>query len=257
MLNANRGRLQAGQPGIVGGSSHRRSLSPAVFSTLVVPFLLFASLLVMGLQFAPTFIAGLYGSRLEKYAENAVEARSPSNFATENMASGQVAGVGALTGFTPQVQHWGSSIIAWSDDYELPPLLVAIVMQIESCGDPNVLSPAGARGLFQVMPFHFDPGEDMLLPENNAARGLDYLRRSYQLAGGRIDLTLAGYNGGLSQIGISRDLWPDETRRYVDWGSGIWDDLASGAAESSTLSAWLAAGGSRLCQGARLAQAVP
>ena len=129
-------------------------------------------------------------------------------------------------------------------------------MQIESCGDPDAVSPSGALGLFQVMPFHFGEGEDMLLPETNALRGLDYLKRSYQLAGGRIDLTLAGYNGGLSQINVPHELWPDETQRYVYWGLGIWNDLKAGNPTSRTLSDWLAAGGNRLCRNASLSQTV-
>jgi len=257
MLIANRGRLQAGHPGIVGGAPHRRSLNPAVFSTLIAPLVLFMLLVLIVVRFAPVVTAGLYSSRMQNYAEIQSEPQFNSNGDIRNTANRPTVGVEALTAFTPEVQHWGDLIFSWAENYDLPPLLVAIVMQIESCGNPKVVSSAGAMGLFQVMPFHFSPGEDMLLPESNAARGLDYLRRSFQLAGGQIDLTLAGYNGGLSQIAKPRSSWPEETRRYVDWGLGIWDDLLSGTSESSTLSAWLGAGGSWLCQGAQIAQAGP
>jgi soluble lytic murein transglycosylase-like protein len=155
---------------------------------------------------------------------------------------------GPPTVFTPEVERWSSEIQTWSVAYGLPAPLIATVMQIESCGDPRAQSGAGAQGLFQVMPFHFAPGEVALDPETNARRGLAYLARSLQLANGRIDLALAGYNGGHSLITQPPDLWPDETRRYVAWGSAIYADAAAGQSESPALLAWLQAGGERLCR---------
>ncbi len=152
--------------------------------------------------------------------------------------------------FTPEVQRWSSKIGTWSARYGLPAALVATVMQIESCGDPRARSGAGAQGLFQVMPFHFASGEEAFDPETNAHRGLTYLAGSLQLAGGRVDLALAGYNGGHSRIAQSAELWPEETRRYVAWGSAIYADAASGRSDSLALDAWLQAGGARLCRAA-------
>ncbi|TET31157.1 MAG: hypothetical protein E3J69_10380 [Anaerolineales bacterium] len=150
--------------------------------------------------------------------------------------------------FTPEVQRWGVQIERWAEDYGLPVELVAIVMQIESCGDPTAVSSAGARGLFQVMPFHFGAGEDWTDSEINATRGMEYLARSYQLSNGKIDLTLAGYNGGHSVIARHPSSWPAETQRYVYWGTGIWGDLGSETIPSPTLNEWLMAGGEHLCR---------
>jgi soluble lytic murein transglycosylase-like protein len=158
---------------------------------------------------------------------------------------------GELALFSPEVRAWESEIHRWSEDHDLPPSLVAIVMQIESCGAPQVKSSAGAMGLFQVMPFHFSTQEDPFDPETNAGRGLQYLARAYKLAGGSIDNTLAGYNGGHSVINLDPNNWPEETRRYVKWGTGIWTDLQSGEMRSDTLNQWLGAGGEHLCQKAR------
>jgi soluble lytic murein transglycosylase-like protein len=155
-----------------------------------------------------------------------------------------------LAPFTVEVQSWEIQINQWSDAYQLPPRLIALVMQIESCGAPNVISSAGALGLFQVMPFHFSADEDPLNTQVNAARGLAYLARSYELAGEDIAKTLAGYNGGHDVIQRDRQLWPDETVRYVAWGTGIWDEIHQVGA-SKTLSGWLDAGGSQLCATAR------
>lgn len=154
------------------------------------------------------------------------------------------------TVFTPEVQRWSSEIQTWSASFGVPAPLIATVMQIESCGNPRAQSAAGAQGLFQVMPFHFAPDDVPLDPETNARRGLAYLARSLELADGRVDLALAGYNGGHSRIEQSPELWPDETRRYVAWGSAIYADAAAGQAESPALESWLRAGGDRLCHSA-------
>ncbi len=44
--------------------------------------------------------------------------------------------------FSPQVQHWAPQIVAWSAQYGLDPDIVATIMQIESCGDPQAGSSA-------------------------------------------------------------------------------------------------------------------
>lgn len=156
--------------------------------------------------------------------------------------------------FTPEVQHWAGAIAHWAASHALDPNLVATVMQIESCGHPQAVSGSGAQGLFQVMPFHFAPGEPMQDPDVNAARGLGYLALGLERGGGQVHLALAGYNGGHSVIGWDASLWPAETQRYVYWGAGIYNDALSGGSDSPRLQEWLAAGGASLC--AQAAQAL-
>jgi soluble lytic murein transglycosylase-like protein len=141
----------------------------------------------------------------------------------------------------------------WATAYALPPAWIATVMQIESCGHPSIHSRAGAAGLFQVMPFHFSPAEDPLDVPTNAARGLAYLARASTLASGQPGPALAGYNGGHGLIHLPPDQWPQETQRYVGWGTGILADVAAGVTPSPALTAWLDAGGARLCQQAETA----
>ena len=152
--------------------------------------------------------------------------------------------------FAPSVQHWADDIGGWADRYEVEAQLLATVMQIESCGHPTVISNAGARGLFQVMPYHFADGEDMLDPATNAMRGSAFLKHCHTAADGVIGLTLACYNGGPSVINQPRERWPAETRSYYRWGVGIYSDAVNGEAQSETLDKWLAAGGARLCNSA-------
>lgn len=157
---------------------------------------------------------------------------------------------GLSTIFTPEVQNWGASILRWAADSDLDPDLVASVMQIESCGDPFARSTAGAIGLFQVMPFHFAYGEDGFSPEINAARGMEYLRRSLSAADNDPRLALAGYNGGIGLIDSAESTWPAESSRYGYWGSGIYADAKLDASHSDRLAEWLAAGGASLCRAA-------
>jgi len=208
---------------------------------IVMPIVLSFLLTVSGLL----FWHHVSGPLMEGLNAAGAPSRSPSNVG-EAQPQPVLADV-----FTPEVLFWRSNILAWSAQYGLDPNLVATVMQIESCGHPDIASPAGAMGLFQVMPFHFAPDEDPLDPETNARRGLAYLTRSVDLSGGRPDLALAGYNGGHGQIDRPPSHWPDETRRYVAWGFGILGDIADGHTESDVLQAWLDAGGDHLCLHAR------
>ena len=155
--------------------------------------------------------------------------------------------------FTPEVQYWGEEIMIWSETYQLDPNLVATVMQIESCGFLLAESGAGAKGLFQVMPYHFHDGENPFQPDTNAKRGLQYLRQSKE-AGGNSQLTLAGYNGGINGATLPVQEWPEETHRYVYWGLSIYEDASNGLDHSARLDEWLAHGGASLCQKARGSQ---
>lgn len=239
-----RGRLRQGHPQIVGGFRPRRSSLAPFLVQYLLPLTLMAGLGVWVAHHAATFVQSLHlaAPAQVEWIEGALASSAPSH--EESIIDRK------LAGFTPEVRRWTESIHRWSGSYELPPVLVAIVMQIESCGDSRALSPAGARGLFQVMPYHFEKEENGFDPEVNAHRGLAYLHRALELGGGRIDLALAGYNGGHGQIGRDPSSWPEETRRYVYWGTGIWEDLEAGGSQSSTLAAWLEAGGARLCQAA-------
>ena len=152
--------------------------------------------------------------------------------------------------FTPEIQYWGQQIVRWAADYNLDPNLVATVMQIESCGNPDARSSAGAMGLFQVMPFHFSALENPYDPDTNARRGMSYLQRSLIAAEGNPGLALAGYNGGISVISKPQSLWAEETQRYLYWGSGIYSDAANGNVESQRLNEWLSRA-SGMCSRAR------
>ena len=150
--------------------------------------------------------------------------------------------------FRPEVLHWSDSILRWSATAGVDPNLAAVVMQIESCGDPRARSRSGAMGLFQVMPFHFTLTDNPYDPDTNALRGLGYLARSLQAAGGNARLALAGYNGGIGVIARAEWTWPAETQRYVRYGAPIYEDALRGETQSAALDEWYTKYGVSLCQ---------
>jgi soluble lytic murein transglycosylase-like protein len=190
----------------------------------------------------------LFSLLLSQINVDLVETAPPSAGEVELETSSTVGLIAPL--FTPEVLAWEEKIIAWSERYQLDPNLVATVMQIESCGYSRAESPVGAKGLFQVMPYHFLEGEDPYHPGTNARRGLNYLRQALE-SGGNVRLALAGYNGGINGVQKPQDQWPDETNRYLYWGLRIYKDAQAGKSSSPRLEEWLNSGGSYLCQLAR------
>jgi soluble lytic murein transglycosylase-like protein len=172
---------------------------------------------------------------------------------TQNQPS--VGGISSI--FTKEVQHWANDIARWANAAGVDPNLAATVMQIESCGDPRATSRSGATSLFQVMPFHFRFGENPYNPETNALRGLNYLSRSLQAAGGNARLALAGYNGGVGVIARSEWAWPSETKRYVLYGAPIYEDARNGATSSASLTEWYQKYGVSLCRQAAQRLGIP
>lgn len=178
--------------------------------------------------------------------------------AVESSSSGASSTTGATTNsliagiFAPSVEYWSPQIEGWAEEFNLDPNLVATIMQVESCGDPAAVSSAGAQGLFQVMPFHFEPGEDSLDPDTNARRGLAYFVERLQQTGGDVGRAFAGYNGGHGAAATGWDNWLPETQRYYVWTTGIYGEIQAGNLDSPTLQRWTQAGGGGLCQQAQV-----
>jgi hypothetical protein len=226
-----------------------RKQKPRIKS-LLLETLFFAALAVFGFAIVTNVIGGGPGRvvQLSPILHPDESRESADNLGLYTAASHRAAPEVTLSPiFTPSVQHWKDDLILWGEEYDVDPNLLATVMQIESCGNPQALSHAGAIGLFQVMPFHFQANEVPYDPDTNALRGSAYLADGLEQAGGHAGLALAAYNGGHSVISRNYDTWPTETQRYYRWGSGIYREASAGWASSPTLEAWLAAGGQSLC----------
>jgi len=195
-----------------------------------------AAVLIVGLLLA-LFVRGL---------DTPVQVEAlPLNEAPIAVSSGSLAPL-----FRPEVRYWSEAISRWATGAGVDVNLAAVVMQIESCGDPRALSSSGAMGLFQVMPFHFHASDNPYQPDTNALRGLAYLKRSLDAAGGNPRLALAGYNGGIGVIARAESSWHAQTARYVYYGSPIYEDARSGAASSAMLEEWYSRYGVSLCKAA-------
>ncbi len=101
----------------------------------------------------------------------------------------------------------------------LPPALVWIA-ETESSFNPNARSPAGARGLFQLMPatarelgLKVSPTDERLDPVRNAASAARYLAQLRQ-SFGDWPLALAAYNAGPTRV--SRLLEENSGRTFAD-----------------------------------------
>lgn len=103
-------------------------------------------------------------------------------------------------GHIPRVNQYAQA-------YQLDPALLSAVILEESRFNPQALSPAGARGLMQIMPMTGkkiaktvkvpDYADDLLYdPEMNIRLGSWYLASLMQEFGGREILALASYNAG-------------------------------------------------------------
>jgi hypothetical protein len=197
----------------------------------------------------PPFSAVLFGALLF-FGLSQVKLNIPP---VERLASE----VRLATFFSPAVLRWEDEIVAWASEHDLDPNLVATVMQIESCGNEYALSPAGAMGLFQVMPYHFTESEDTYDAHTNANRGLNYLATSLQSFNGDAAMALAGYNGGINGASRPQSAWAKETIDYKYWGMNIYADALAGRSNSAVLEEWYAAGGASLCAQAGARAALP
>lgn len=101
-------------------------------------------------------------------------------------------------------------------------------MQSESGGNPAAVSPAGARGLMQIMPTTArDPGFGLRAsngtPGDDTRLGKQYLATMRQRYGGDLAKMWAAYNAGPGRVdeAVQRygDRWmqalPAETQSYV------------------------------------------
>jgi soluble lytic murein transglycosylase len=128
---------------------------------------------------------------------------------------------------------------AEADKYQLDPFLVLALMRTESLFDPLAISPAGAKGLMQIMPatgqeiaHQLGAPSDVLPiffdPEWSIRMGVYYLWQQYQAYHGQVEFALAAYNAGPGNVnrwlrrldGVDPDLFVElidfrETRQFI------------------------------------------
>jgi membrane-bound lytic murein transglycosylase MltF len=112
---------------------------------------------------------------------------------------------------------WEDKLQELCEQYEVDPDLARAVMRMESGGNPNALSHAGAIGLMQLMPGTAKGlGVDPKDPHRNLEGGIKYLAQLSDKYSGDYVKTLAAYNAGSSRVDSYGGIPPfPETQRYV------------------------------------------
>ena len=114
-------------------------------------------------------------------------------------------------------RHW-PLVLKIAEEVGVPPMLLASQMQQESQGRSHLVSPAGAKGLMQLMP---DTARslgvrDPFNPEQSLRGGARYLKQQLDTFEGDVKLALAAYNAGPGNVRKYGGVPPfRETRNYV------------------------------------------
>jgi len=102
--------------------------------------------------------------------------------------------------------------------YDIPPILVAAIVEAESEFNPRAVSRRGARGLMQLMPGTASSlrVSDTFDPYENIEGGVRHLRQLMDRYHGNLPVVLAAYNAGEQAVRVYGGVPPyRETRRYV------------------------------------------
>lgn len=96
--------------------------------------------------------------------------------------------------------------------YNVDPRWLKAIAAGESSWDQNAVSEAGAKGLMQVMPGNFQPGENPFDPRDNIMAGARVFSWAMQSANGDLDEALRYYNGGSRRGSAENRAFPGRIR---------------------------------------------
>lgn len=150
-------------------------------------------------------------------------------------------GPGGAAVKAPRMQHmqevasqYGTDILKATLGTEVSPALVLAVIGIESAGNPDAVSHAGAQGLMQLIPataerFGVTDSKD---PVQNIKGGVAYLNWLMKEFDRDPLMVLAAYNAGEGAVRANQGIPPyAETRDYVPKVLAAWQ-VASGLCQS-------------------------
>lgn len=135
--------------------------------------------------------------------------------------------------------HFQNDINHYAQDYNLDAFIVASLIREESYFNPKAGSPAGAKGLMQIMPatasyiaskegVPYTYADSLTDPKMNINLGCAYLRYAKDMLGSNDLLAVASYNGGPNAVAswknnlnynnmdeFIENIPYDETRNYI------------------------------------------
>ncbi len=124
----------------------------------------------------------------------------------------------APKGLSAPMTPFDPSIEKAAEENNLDPLLVKAVISVESSFNPKCVSPAGARGLMQLIPLTARRlgVHHIFNPEENIRAGCRHLRYLIDKYSGDLKLALAAYNAGEGSVHRYKGIPPyRETQAYV------------------------------------------
>jgi soluble lytic murein transglycosylase-like protein len=108
----------------------------------------------------------------------------------------------AAATLAPSAASYDELIQQAASRHQIDPELVRAIIQVESNFDPYAVSPAGARGLMQLIPAtaaRFGVA-NIFDPRANIDGGVRYLKYLLGMYGGDLRLSLAAYNAGENSV---------------------------------------------------------
>ncbi|MDR2780049.1 MAG: lytic transglycosylase domain-containing protein [Synergistaceae bacterium] len=150
--------------------------------------------------------------RFEIVLEEALEEKLDDPYERDEDGS-----ISVPSGLSERMSVWEDKLRELCEQYEVDPDLARAVMRMESGGNPNAISRAGAIGLMQLMPGTAKGlGVDPKDPERNLEGGIKYLSQLADKYNGDYVKTLAAYNAGSGRVDSYGGVPPfPETQRYV------------------------------------------
>jgi soluble lytic murein transglycosylase-like protein len=130
----------------------------------------------------------------------------------------QSAGKTSIRRLTDKLKPFEKTIKAVAKEVKLNPRLIQAVILAESGGNPEAVSPKGAKGLMQIMEetARMLQIQNLFDPKENIKGGAIYLKSLLLEFGGNLKLALAAYNAGPGNVKKHGGIPPfKETRDYV------------------------------------------
>lgn len=136
-------------------------------------------------------------------------------------------------GQTQRIVGVAATLSAAAERHDIDPLLLHAIAHVESRHNTQAVSPAGARGLMQVMPATAkrfglkDPVRELMQAPLNVEASAAYLKTLQARFGNDLRLVLAAYNAGEGAVERHGRTVPPyaETRAYVQQVLGAYQGL--------------------------------
>ena len=161
---------------------------------------------------------------------------APASAQTAPAASAPVAAmVNVMRSFNPQLtlakaEAYARSVMADAMRTHLDPKFIMSIVTVESHWRSNAVSPVGAQGLGQLMPYTAKTlGVNPHVPSDNLRGTSNYLRslmNTFKNKPNAVKLAIAGYNAGPKAVQKYHGIPPyGETQTYVTRVLHVWHQL--------------------------------